>query len=116
MTPQVRALISWVPAEKGGRQNPPPGPRYISPVRLFGKGGGTDGEWSLVVDFEKTFGDGLFTYATIRFLVPEAPHDLLADGARFELHEGRRLVATGVVSQAAAVPSDVAEFETVLLH
>jgi hypothetical protein len=117
MTPHATALISWVPPEKGGRLVPPPGPRYVAPARVvIGGGRGTDGDWSLVVEFEKTFDGGIFTHATVRFLVDEAPHELLASGAGFELHEGRRLVATGIVCEPDAVPRDSAEFEHLLLH
>jgi hypothetical protein len=117
MMSQARALISWVPSEKGGRQAPPSGPQYICPVHLRAQSGrGTEGEWSLVVEFERSFGNGFFTYAGVRFLAPEAPHDLLADGARFELHEGRRLVAIGIITADGTVPADVTEFEAVLLH
>jgi len=44
--------------------------------------------------------------ALVHFLVDDAPHDLLTEGANFELYEGKRRGARGQVqSQAAMEPS-----------
>jgi len=54
--------------------------------------------------------------AEIEFLVPEAPHEFLSTGARFELCEGRRVVAKGVVLPSeVAVPQQIDEFAISLL-
>jgi hypothetical protein len=39
--------------------------------------------------------------AQVRFLVDEAPHEILVEGARFELYEGEKCVARGTVIDAS---------------
>ncbi|HEY7089549.1 MAG TPA: hypothetical protein VH518_15740 [Tepidisphaeraceae bacterium] len=52
----------------------------------------------------------------ICFVVDEAPKELLRAGARFELREGRRTVAKGVVLPSTVVaPQQIDEFATALL-
>ena len=116
MAKTVKALISWVPAVKGGRQQPPQGPSYTTVVRFDEDKTWPALAWSLVVDFNRSYAGGQYTYAKIKFLVDEAPQELLHGGSRFQLYEGRRMVATGLVREGDAVPSESVEFESSLLH
>jgi hypothetical protein len=54
-------------------------------------------DWSLVVEFDNPPDDSLCHITDIRFLVDEAPKELLYSGSEFELREGRKLVARGEV-------------------
>jgi hypothetical protein len=100
---EMTARIVWRSAAQGGRQTPPSGPRYISPVRFEGIPD-TQDSWSLVVEPVGGSPNSTEWFATVRFLVAEAPRELLREGARFELFEGKRCVAVGTVS-SAMVPS-----------
>jgi hypothetical protein len=112
----AKALISWVPSAKGGRQQPPSGPIYSTLVRFDEDTTWPNLAWSLVVEFIRSYAEGKYTYAKIRFLSEDAPHHLLHAGSRFQLYEGWRMVATGLVREGDEIPSESAEFETSLLH
>lgn len=116
MTRSSRAMISWLPSDKGGRQQPPTGPRYVTVVRFEDDPQWSQGMWSLVVEFDRVFAGGRYALATIRFAMDEAPHQLLQEGNRFELLEGPRRVAKGVVlPERVDVPSELNSFETALI-
>jgi hypothetical protein len=68
------------------------------------------------VEFLRSYAQGQYVYARIGFVSPEAPSDLLHEGSRFQLYEGRKLVATGLVRAGDAVPYESNEFERTLLH
>jgi hypothetical protein len=111
-----RAMISWVSAADGGRKHPPSGPSYSTMARFEEDAGSSHGEWSLVVEFEKRFKDPRVLLANVRFLVDAAPHHLLHSGSRFELFEGRKRVAKGIVlPPAIPVPEEISEFEAALI-
>lgn len=116
MTKSAHAMISWVPASKGGRQVPPAGPSYTTLVRFDDDKTWPNSSWSLVVDFITSFQNGQYTVAKVHFLVEDAPHELLKEGGRFQLYEGRRMVATGLVREDHSSVDDLAEFEAALLH
>lgn len=116
MTTTSKALISWIPATKGGRKVPPTGPQYMTVARFAEDRTWPDATWTLVVRYIKTFEQGRFLYADVEFLVHEAPAHVLHPGSRFELYEGPRLVGTGlVVEPATPVPTRIEEFESALL-
>jgi hypothetical protein len=111
-----RALISWVPRERGGRERLPSGPQYSTVARFEDDPRWPHEAWSLVLEFERSFNDGRCTLATVRFLAPSGPSDLLEQGNRFELLEGRRRVAKGVVlPEGVNVPAELNAFETALI-
>lgn len=99
--PRTRlAEIRWIPAEEGGRESPPAGvgePPYAPIVRLLDSDESeVDGtNWSLVVRKLEEGEDECEWLAEIAYLMPEAPHEALTTGRRFELHEGARCVAVG---------------------
>lgn len=116
MSTAQRAMISWMSEEDGGRKQPPSGPRYVTVARFEEDEKSDDEAWSLVVDFEKQFKDPRIVLATVRFLVDEAPHHLLHRGSRFELLEGRKRVAKGIVlPSTVAIPEEINEFESALI-
>ena len=91
----VKAKVCWVKEEAGGRQSPPPGPRYVTVVRFEGQK--VDEAWSIVVDFCGSPDESLCMTADVRFLAPGAPVGLLRTGSTFELLEGAKVVARGEV-------------------
>ena len=111
MTRGVRAIISWIPPEKGGRR-PPKGPRYSTVARFEDDPQWPHQAWSLVVEIDRWFGSGKYVLSKINFLVDEGPHQLLDAGNRFELLEGAKRVAKGIVLPAEVeVPSDLNSFD-----
>lgn len=91
----VNANLSWIPFEQGGRKHPPTGSLYSTVVKFDGfpmeyKGSA----WSLVVEFS----GANRTEVRVRFLSSDAPEELLLPGRKFELLEGRRVVARGLVT------------------
>jgi hypothetical protein len=92
------ARITWLTPEEGGRRHPPPGPRYSAPARFEGQTPGAEGaNWSLVVDLVSRPPGSTDWIAEVRYLVDEAPHELLRLGACFEVYEGKKCVARGVL-------------------
>jgi hypothetical protein len=92
------ARITWLAPEEGGRRVPPSGPRYIAPARFEGPAAGSEGaNWSLVVDLISHPPGSADWIAEVRYLFDEAPHELLLPGTRFELYEGKKCVARGVL-------------------
>jgi hypothetical protein len=106
MTEQVNAMIRWIPEDRGGRKAPPSGPVYTTVVRFEDDRDRWPNEaWSLAVELVRPYGRGAdAVWARVRFVVDEAPRELLCTGARFELCEGRRVVAKGVVLPPTAMP------------
>jgi hypothetical protein len=95
----MSAQIEWIRHEEGGRKQPPSGeepPVYWAVVKLL------DAEpqansWSIYARKLSSTAEGFLWDAAVQFRVPEAPHDLLTEGRRFELYEGAKCVAHGVV-------------------
>jgi len=89
---KVIARIHWIPATEGGRKHPPVGPRYSTVVKFEHEAEQwPQVAWSIVADFKNEFR----TEAEINFLSPDAPLHLLEPDNKFELYEGRRLIARG---------------------
>jgi len=116
MADEIKAMLSWVPFEKGGRKLRPSGPTYSTLVRFDEDDSWPAETWSLRMEFIRSYADGKYVYARVSFVSPDAPQGLLHEGSRFQLYEGRRLVATGLVRAADVVPSESNEFEQKLLH
>ena len=110
------AVISWIPYDRGGRTKPPDGPVYTTIARFEDDETWPHESWSLVVKFERTMQAGRCALAKIRFLVDEAPTHLLQEGGRFELMEGQKRVAKGViVPEHLEIPAELNSFETALI-
>lgn len=116
MSRTVRAMISWIPPERGGRGEPPPGPKYSTVGRFEDDPRWPHDGWSLVVEFDRSFDNGKYVLGRVSFLVDHAPHQLLDVGNRFELLEGAKRVAKGVVLPAEVeVPADLNSFDAALI-
>ncbi len=93
--PSAAARIVWLTPDEGGRWIVPPGPRYIAPAHFDVPDEKWPEEaWSLVATKESDPSDNEWV-ARVTFLVPEAPHEWLRSGNRFDYHEGERVVARG---------------------
>jgi hypothetical protein len=90
----MRALIEWLPKERGGRNLPPPGPKYFG-VAKFQNDADTWSEqaWSIEIEFSNK---ELYNKheGVVKFLVSDAPHHLLEKGVKFELFEGANPIAS----------------------
>lgn len=98
----MRAHIYWKPKSDGGRSKPPTGvglPSYATVVRFTDTGDPWPPEnaWSLVIEKIASESDEFEWLANVRYLVDEAPHHELKPHRQFELYEGGKLVATGVI-------------------
>jgi hypothetical protein len=100
MTNQVTARIQWVSPAAGGRNDLPAGPKYITVARFKSQGSDwINDAWSLIVDFISPINDDLSLLAKVKFLAEEGPSSWLKEGAAFELMEGNKVVASGVIAQ-----------------
>jgi hypothetical protein len=88
----VKAHIHWLSEAEGGRKNLPTSLRYTTVARFSSQKEWPNNAWSIVAEFSElpTFDSA----ARVKFLVDEAPHELLQTGATFELLEGHKVVAT----------------------
>lgn len=102
----MKAKIHWKTKEEGGRFKPPAGvgkPPYATVIRFKD----TDepwpprNAWSLVVEKVSELSNEYDWIANVHFLVTEAPAEELRVSREFELFEGARCVATGVLIGAA---------------
>jgi hypothetical protein len=94
----AKAKIFWLPEIEGGRKSPPPGPQYITVARFADdKDNWPDEAWSLIIEFDELSEERPCMITEVRFLVEDAPSHLLYPGSKFELYEGRKLVAKGEV-------------------
>lgn len=117
MNREARAIIRWVPASRGGRRQPPsPATGYCCVPRFEDDPSFASGAWSLrIVGASEMNGPDVID-AKVSFVMPDAPHELLHEGCRFELMEGPKVVAKGVVlPQAVEPPRRMSEFELALL-
>lgn len=90
------AKIYWLTKEQGGRLNPIPMnyDKYAPLIRIAGET--QDNNWSILVNnFELI--DSTTTFAKVSYLFPENAPNNLMPGIRFELYEGRKLVACGEI-------------------
>lgn len=102
MKKQVQAKIYWLSAQEGGRSHLPTGLRYVTVATFNGDNTNeTSAVWSFVVESSAPFQQSVWNFVTVGFLNSEdAPQHLLKPGQRFQLREGRRMVATGEIIEA----------------
>lgn len=98
----MRARVIWRSKEEGGRTKPPLGegaPPYATVVRFLdiNEPWPHDNVWSLVVEKIEAPDDEKEWVANVHFLMPEAPADALRPDRAFELYEGGKCVATGIL-------------------
>jgi len=101
MSNQAIARIQWISPAAGGRKQLPTGPRYTTVARFERQGDAwTKDAWSLVIKFIGPPDQALCHLAKVRFLVENGPGGWLEEGSKFELMEGPKVVARGVVTRA----------------
>lgn len=94
----VVVSLAWLKPEDGGRRRPVQGTSYstvahfptIPPAEL------RHSAWSVVLDFPDPSAVNP-SAAIMRFLAPDAPHEILTEGLTFELQEGVQVTAKGRV-------------------
>ena len=95
MKKTVKASITWVTVEQGGRETMMPvGIKYY-PIIVFNAEQNSDISWS--AEMYNTQLEGRTSIADVSYLVDDAPFHLLQSGNAFSLYEGQRMVAEGVV-------------------
>jgi len=92
----VTAVIRWKSPEAGGRKSPP-GPHYRTVVHFASDPRWPQEAWTLTVTPRWLSPGGEVMVADVKLLADTAPHHFLVPGAKFELLEGTRSVAAGVV-------------------
>jgi hypothetical protein len=93
-----RAVVTWLTLEQGGRRAIPPGPQYATLARIRNRPEEFDGStWSLVLNKLPNSPDNPWN-VEIHWGMEDAPHHWLETDAEFELFEGNRLVARGVIT------------------
>ena len=91
----MEAHVSWVSYDKGGREKHMPANAKYCPIIVF-PGEKMNGTWSAEI-LVKSVIDNNESTIDISFLFDDAPFELLKPGADFELYEGSKLVAKGVM-------------------
>lgn len=97
MKKMAKAMITWIRQENGGRKDPPEiGTRYCPIVVFDAMVQNKDEFWS--ADFICTEVDEkMNSIVDFAFLVEDAPMELLVNGNKFNLFEGNKKVAFGVI-------------------
>lgn len=97
----AKAVLNWLVS--GPSNESPRGRRFCLPARFDHQGEDwTSNAWSLVVDVEGIPDSQSRQLATVKFLMPDAPHDWLSEGKRFTLFEGRLPLAEGEIKEVQA--------------
>ena len=91
----MEAQVTWIPHDKGGRQKHLPNNTKYCPIIIFPEAK-TDGAWSAEI-LTNSINDNNESIIKISFLFPEAPTNLLKPGEKFELYEGAKMVASGIL-------------------
>ncbi|MBX9681725.1 MAG: hypothetical protein K2X38_23450 [Gemmataceae bacterium] len=98
------ALTEWLSDQEGGRKSIPAGSRFVIPAKFEAATDHHDVQsWSLVRPMQSRPAGSTEWIAEVSFLAPAAPQELLSDGAKFELMEGGRCVARGMVLPSQVV-------------
>ena len=92
---RVEAKIYWLSEEQGGRRELPNSDKYAPIIRIIDSIEYTNDIWSIFV-FNKKYLNGNETISVMKYLSDDAP-DNLAQDVKFELYEGKKLVAIGSV-------------------
>ena len=95
---KVKVLLFWLRSSEGGRKHLPTRNQYSTVIRFcdpaLQNGSST---WSVVLVLRNLNTPCLTMLAEMSFLVEQAPVDVLRIGFSFELLEGAKVVAKGVV-------------------
>ena len=95
----VRAEITWLRPNQGGRKRLPSLSEYRSVSRfLEDPDSSRFGTWDVIVRFAEPPNEHSYrSLAWIAFRSKDAPRGLLSSGRLFDLTEGKKIVARGVV-------------------
>ena len=98
----MKASIQWKKYEEGGRRIPPTGvgePLYATVVFFKDSPDAWPPPlvWSFVIEKIEVLSTDYEWIANVRYLFDHAPANELHPGRQFELYEGRKCVATGVL-------------------
>lgn len=94
----MEAHVFWIPFSKGGREKHMLKNTRYCPIIVF-PGEEMNGTWSAEI-LTSSVNDDNESIIDISFLFPNAPFELLKPRAEFELYEGNKLVAKGVMNKA----------------
>ena len=96
MTHTAKVLLQWLVSDPSNHS--PRGQRFSRPARFDHQSEDwTNNAWSLVVDLEGIPDAQGYQVGTVKFLLPNAPHDWLSEGKRFTFFEGRLALAHGQI-------------------
>jgi len=92
----LKAQIRWLTKEQGGRQTGLPYGDKYAPIVVVGKQFSLSEEtWSLFVTNKEILSNHE-TIAEVKYLSAKAPNNLRKD-VEFELYEGSKMVAKGII-------------------
>lgn len=94
----AEAIVDWIRVDENGNLSiPAPQVRYSTVSRFESLADQYPTEaWSVVVENLRFLSQSK-TLSKIRFLVEGGPDEVFTEGARFDLYEGEKLVAKGVI-------------------
>lgn len=99
MNRTAKVVLHWLERDRPFPRNQ----RFSRPARFDHQGQDWKQDaWNLTVVTEGNVDAAGRQSATVKFLVPNAPHDWLSVGKRFTLIEGELALAEGVVEQILA--------------
>jgi hypothetical protein len=96
----MKAQIRWKTPEEGGRKTPPypwVGPSRYAPHMRFCDDPEPWGKWALLIETAPSSSEERVWITEVRYVFDNAPRDELRPGREFELYEGGRCVATGIL-------------------
>ena len=96
MGDSFKAKIKWISKANGGRISGIPfGNKYAPIIVVKNSAFDTNNSWSIFVETEEVCSD-LETISKLTYLSDNAPKNLFLN-TEFELYEGAKLVATGII-------------------
>ncbi len=95
MNKRFKARIHWLSKDEGGRNYLPKGKKYAPIIKITKSPLKIEDFWSIFVENIQYLGDNE-TISEMKYLSDFAPNNLSAD-VEFELFEGNKLVAKGII-------------------
>lgn len=97
MNKKHQAYITWLTKDQGGRKNPPPidlrfGCIIVAKDKVLNA---NEACWSLIIDIKEKVSE-FETVAEVNYLSEKAPNELVK-GYEFDLYDGKKLVAQGII-------------------
>ncbi|MCH4202443.1 MAG: hypothetical protein LKF69_01570 [Bacilli bacterium] len=99
MNNKFKARIKWLSKEEGGRQFLPSFDKYGAVIKVKKPSAPIEKIfWSLIIENQEQIG-AFETISDVFYLTDDAPDNLRKD-VEFELYEGNKLVANGIILYA----------------